>query len=195
MTGAGRWIGAGAMLALGIAAGVALAWTTVGRGAPEPGVGPYSWRSPAGLGASAAGPMLRAVAARTIIWALPSSEVMYYSAGRDADGQPLRRACVYEIAGRADPPTRWWSVGLYRDDRWVDNPGDRYSFSRTTVARGQAGAWRIRVAATPQDGDWLPMGPRDGRFVLTFRLYQPDPSVETAPQAAPLPPIRRLSCG
>ena len=190
-----RLVTAPALLVAGAAAGWALDWTTVGAGgAHAGGEGPTSWRASTRIGASLTDPLTRAVVARTSIWALPSREMRYFSAERDADGRALSRCCVYEIAGRGDRPPRWWSVGLYRDDRWVDNAGDRYAFSRTTVTRDPQGGWRILAAGAPQAGDWLPMGAKDGVFLLLFRLYQPAPTVAADLRAAPLPLIRRLAC-
>lgn len=183
-----------ALLAIGAAGGFAYAWTTIGKGPRPDGVGPHSWQSSTNIGTARTDPIRKAVIARTGIWALPATEVIYYSADEDAEGRALDRRCVYEIAGVGDPPARWWSISLYRDNFWVDNPGDRYSFSQTTVTRDAAGAWRVRVAGAPQSGDWIPMGDRDGRFALSFRLYHPEPSVAADLKATPLPPIRRLSC-
>ncbi|ODT86127.1 DUF1214 domain-containing protein [Phenylobacterium sp. SCN 70-31] len=176
------------------AAGAAAAWVMSGAAWMRTGVGPGPWKTNAGTGDATAGPLHRALVSRTGLWALPQSEVVYFRALTDDDGRPLSRACVYEIAGRGDPPTRWWSINLYRDHFWVDNPTDRYSYSRTTVARAGDGSWRVRVAADPQPGDWLPMGDQDGLFLLSFRLYQPAPSVAAAPQETPLPGVRRISC-
>ena len=182
------------LLTVGALAGAATAWATVGKGEREGGEGPSSWRTSLNLGSSKTDALQRAILARTGIWALPASEVIYYSADTDSEGRPFSRACDYEIVGRGDPPTRWWSISLYRDNFWVDNPGDRYSFSKTTVTRTEDSRWRIHLSARPQAGDWLPMGPKDGKFLLSYRLYQPEPSIAADLKGAPLPPVRRLSC-
>lgn len=176
------------------AIGVGAAWFLSGAAWMRTGEGPGPWKTSRGTGDATAGGLHRALVARTGLWALPASEVVYFRALTDDEGQPLSRNCVYEIAGQGDPPTRWWSISLYRDHFWVDNPGDRYSYSTTTVTRAPDGGWRVRVAATPQAGDWLPMGGKDGLFLLSYRLYQPDPSVAANPAATPLPGVRRLSC-
>jgi hypothetical protein len=112
----------------------------------------------------------------------------------DDQGEPLTNRCVYEIARDRDPPTRWWSVTLYRDNFWVDNPADRYSWTSTNVAREPDGGYRIILAAREQPGNWLPMGTKDGGFSMSFRNYQPEPSIAAAPESAPLPSVRKLSC-
>lgn len=177
------------------AAGMGAAWVYSGQPHKRPGVGPAPWETNLAVGGAEATALTRAVVARTGLWALPKSEVIYFNASKDQDGEPLKRGCVYEVAAKVDPPARWWSIALYRDRFWVDNPGDRYAYSKTTVAREQDGGWRILVSDRPQPGNWLPMGPKDGRFDLPLRLYQPDPSVEKNPAAIVLPTVRRLSCG
>jgi hypothetical protein len=125
---------------------------------------------------------------------LPQSEVVYFRATSDDEGGPLTHRCIYEIASDRDPATRWWSVTLYQDNFWVDNPIDRYSWTSTNVARGSDGGYRIILSASEQPGNWLPMGTRDGGFSMSFRNYQPDPSIAADPAATPLPSIRKLSC-
>ena len=174
--------------------GAAVAWFGVGKTGNPAGQGPWSWRTSAHTGEASAGLLRRAVIARVGIWALPPSEVVYFAAQTDTDGKPLSRRCTYEIAGTGDAPARWWSISLYRDHFWVDNPLDRYSFSKTTVARNPDGSWKIMISATPQPGNWIPMGPKDGRFALSYRLYQPQPSVSAQPKAVPLPAVRRQTC-
>jgi hypothetical protein len=159
------------------------------------GVGPGPWRTSKGVGEASSGLFQRAVVARIGLWALPASEVVYFNAVTDSDGQALSRNCTYEISADRDPPTRWWSITLYRDNFWVDNPADRYSFASSSVAREPAGGYRVILSATPQAGNWLPMGDVDGEFVLAFRNYQPEPVIAADPEATPLPTIRRLTCG
>lgn len=180
---------------LAFAAGAGAAWIYTGDPPQREGVGPGPWTtSTQGVGDASAGLLQRAVIARVGLWALPRSEVIYYRAEADDEGRPLSRRCVYAIEGKVDPPTRWWSIALYRDHFWVDNPLDRYSFSKTTVARAQDGSWTILLSEKPQSGNWLPMGSADGRFTLPFRMYQPEPSVGRDPENVPMPSVRRVSC-
>jgi len=178
----------------GTVAGAAVAWQISGSARGLKGIGPAPWYTAPNLGDASTDALTRAVVSRTGIWALPPSEVVYFVADEDEAGQPLRQNCVYELVGNVDPPARWWSVSLYRDNFWIDNPDDRYSFSKTSVSRSSDGRWRVRVAAARQAGNWLPMGDRPGAFSLSVRLYQPDPSVVAEPTAVPLPSLKRLSC-
>jgi len=159
------------------------------------GEGPGPWRTTKGIGESSSGLVQRAVVARIGIWALPASEVVYFQAQMDDDGRALSRDCTYELTADRDPPTRWWSITLYRDNFWVDNPSDRYSFASSSVAREPGGGYRVILSSKPKAGNWLPMGEVDGEFVLSFRNYQPDPIIAANPEATPLPKIRRLTCG
>ena len=181
---------------IGSGLGAAGAWVFTGDPPGRDGVGPGVWRTNTkGVGEASAGLLQRAVIARVGLWALPPSEVIYFRAETDDDGRPLTRNCVYALEGNGELPTRWWSIALYRDYFWVDNPDDRYSFSKSTVSRAADGSWRILVSSKPKAGNWLPMGAKDGRFTLPLRMYQPDPSVAQDPRSVPLPTVRRLSCG
>jgi hypothetical protein len=171
------------------------AWLNAGSASTRSeGVGPGPWKTSKGAGEASAGLVQRAVIARQGLWALPQSEVVYFRAMTDDQGEPLTNRCVYEIARDRDPPTRWWSVTLYQDNFWVDNPADRYSWTSTNVAREPDGGYRIILAAREQPGNWLPMGTKDGGFSMSFRNYQPEPSIAAAPESAPLPSVRKLSC-
>lgn len=178
---------------VGLAGGGAAAWMYTGN-PPGSGDGPGPWRTKRGAGEASADPVQRATIARVGLWALPQSEVVYFHADTDDEGVPLSRNCTYAVRARQDPPTRWWSVTLYRDFFWVDNPQDRYSFSSTTVARNAEGGWQVNVSAAPQDENWLPMGLTDGRFTLSLRLYQPDPGVARDPESVSLPAVEKLTC-
>ena len=171
------------------------AWFNAGLPAARgEGRGPGPWKTSSGAGEASAGLVQRAVIARQGLWALPQSEVVYFRAMTDDQGEPLTSRCVYEIASDRDPPTRWWSVTLYRNNFWVDNPLDRYSWTSTNATREADGGYRLILAASEQTGNWLPMGPQDGGFSLSFRNYQPQPSIAADPESTPLPSIRKLSC-
>jgi hypothetical protein len=176
-------------------AGATGAWVyagTSGRMGVESG--PGAWRTSKGTGDASAGLVQRATVARQGLWALPQSEVIYFRAITDDEGVALSNRCTYEIARQEDPPTRWWSVTLYRNLFWVDNDLDRYSWTSTNLIREDDGGYRIILSKDSQPGNWLPMGEEDGGFSLIFRNYQPDPSIALDPKSTPLPAIRRVSC-
>lgn len=158
------------------------------------GIGPGPWRTAKGTGDVTAGFIQRAIVARQGLWALPQTEVVYFTATTDDQGGTLSNRCTYEIAQQQDPQTRWWSVTLYRNLFWVDNPLDRYSWASTNLTREYDGSYRITLSAKSAPGNWLPMGDEEGGFLLIFRNYQPDPSIAADPEATPLPTIRKTSC-
>lgn len=175
--------------------GVGAAWIATGRADTLSGVGPRYWRTTAGAGEASASSYQRAVLARVGIWALPQSEVVYFTNDRDDSGAHLDRNCDYVIAGKGDPRTRWWSISIYRDFLWIDNQLDRYSMSKTSVVRDPDGGYRIALSAHPKQLNWLPLGEKDGQLLLLFRNYQPHPSIARDPLHASLPTITRVKCG
>jgi hypothetical protein len=148
------------------------------------------WNTSLATGSQTAGPYHRARIARHGLWALDSSEVLYFHADTTSQGEPLRAGGSYLVVG-TDPDTRWWSVTAYVDDHLIPNPDDRYSFSSTTVAREPDGSWQILVSPDPRPGNWLPNGHRPGQLVLTLRCYNPGPGLAADPANAQLPRIVR----
>jgi hypothetical protein len=125
--------------------------------------------------------------------ALAPSETVYWTAERDADGQPLDARCDYRVDGE-ELPARWWSITLYGADQFlVPNDAGRFSFSQTTLAREPRGPWRVEVSSRPRGGTWLPSGAA-GAFSLTLRLYNPEPPVYERSAQMALPLIVRGEC-
>ena len=185
-------LAAGSMAA--IAAGAAVAWFITGSAQTIEGRGPGPWSTAASIGDSSAGMLTRATVARTGLWALPPSEVIYFLTDRDDAGRPLDARCTYELKGRSDLPARWWSISAYVDYHFVDNAQSRYSYTKTNVAQDTDGRYTIRVSRTPQPGNWLPLGDKPGKVHLLTRLYQPDPARTAVPEHVPLAKITRLAC-
>ncbi|MCM8732493.1 DUF1214 domain-containing protein [Hephaestia sp. GCM10023244] len=184
----------GAAGVLALAAGAGTAWVQTGRSTNLDGRGPGPWKTSSGTGEASDSAFDRAVIARTGIWALPQSEVVYFTADTDDDGRPLDARCSYELKRRGELKARWWSIAAYVDYRWVDNPLDRYSYSSTNLERESGGDYVVRLSATPQPGNWLPLGDKPGRVSVLTRLFQPDPAIAAAPEKVPLPTIRRVAC-
>lgn len=179
---------------LGLAAGAGAAWVATSTATNTDGHGPGPWRTSSGTGAAGASMFTRATVAHTGLWALPPSEVIYFIAERDDVGRPLETRCSYALTGAGDLPARWWSVGAYVGYHWADNPANRYSYTRSNIARDQRGGYTITVSRTKQPGNWLPLGTRDGQLTFLARLYQPGASVAADPLHVPLPSVRRLAC-
>ena len=64
------------------------------------------WRTNALIGASDAGPVLRAIIARRGLLALNRTETVYFTAWEDEQGRPLEESCRYAVSGQG-LPTRW----------------------------------------------------------------------------------------
>ena len=151
-----------------------------------------AWQTNEHIGASEAGPVVRALVARRGLLALNRSETVYFTAWQDDDGEPLRETCSYRISGE-DMPTRWWSLTLYAEDDFLPINGDEaHAVTRTDLG---ADAWSVIAGpALIPDVPWL-SNRNAGHFSITLRLYHPEDVVRDAPQTLNLPSITRLSCG
>ncbi|WP_300543944.1 DUF1214 domain-containing protein [Maricaulis sp.] len=156
------------------------------------GISNGPWRSNAHIGASDAGPVVRAIVARRGLLALNRSETVYFIAWTDDTGRRLREHCSYEISG-GDMPARWWSLTLYAEDDFLAVNGDEaHALSRTDL--GADGWSLIAGPARSDDEAWLSTR-NSGAFSVTLRLYHPDARVPDAPETLALPSVRRLGCG
>lgn len=179
----------------GVATGAASAWWATGERAMRRVPSNPSWGVDALAGAESAGLYTRARIARIGLLALGRDEAVYYIADRDADGQPLREACEYAVAG-GDPPGRWWSLTVYAGDRFLARNDDAaHSVGAGGLAAEADGRWRIRMA--PSRGDaaaWLSTR-NTGMPTLALRIYRPMAALRADPMRVALPRIERLRCG
>ncbi|MEI7933027.1 MAG: DUF1214 domain-containing protein [Alphaproteobacteria bacterium] len=180
-------------LVLGVGAGVESAWLMTGKTGDSAQIHNGQWETPAKIGDTGADPYMRASVARTGIWALPPSEVIYYSTHKDSEGKALSNRCRYQVTG-GDLPTRWWSITLYRNNFWVPNPADRYSVAKTNIKLEPDGTWIINVNPTGEGVNAIPMGNQAGDFDLSLRFYHPAANVAAERGTIALPVVRRLSC-
>ena len=178
--------------ALATAIAVALAaWsvsTTLDRAGSSIHNGP--WSTNPTTGSADAGLYHRARIAAHGLWALDTSEVVYFAAMTDSQGRPLSHDASYRIEG-TDPDTRWWSIAAYNDDHFIPNDLDRYSFSKTTVQREPDGGWAISLSREPREPNWLPSGDQPGTLALSLRCYNPGPILIADPGSVVLPTIVR----
>lgn len=146
------------------------------------------WFTNLAVGGAKMGLKLRAIIAVNGLWALKSTETVYFTATTDSDGNTLRYDQRYRIEG-VDLAARWWAITVYRDHQFIPNEQYRYSYSQTNLQRNKDGSWSIRLATEPQDGNWIPLGDTDGLLTVNLRLYNPAPSVYEKTKAIPLPRI------
>ena len=128
------------------------------------------------------------------IWANSATEVVYFIATSDADGQPLDGRHTYRIRFDANhlPDTvvnSYWSIVLVSlpDYRVVPNQNDRYnlnSYSDLTI--NDDGTLDLTFGPTDESSNnWLPTPPL-GAFSLTLRTYVPK-TIVTAGDWFPAP--------
>lgn len=178
-------------IALTLGIGSALLTIHVGSRSLLQQSGPWGYN--ALIGSDAAGPYLRAFIARVGLFALKSSETVYYIAYEDSDGNALSDVCNYRVEG-APLDARWWSIGLYAEDHFLlPNPQNRYSFSSSHLVKDEESSFSITVSPEPGGSAWLPSRGA-GAFSLTIRMYNPAPEIVADPGAAALPRIIRERC-
>jgi hypothetical protein len=160
---------------------------------PEASIRNGSWETDLTVGSENAGLYQRARISLYALWALNSSETIYFLARTDSEGNRLNRQCVYRIEG-SDPQTRWWSIAAYNNYHLIPNAENRYSFSKTTVEREPDSSWQIRLASEKQARNWLPSGDADGELILALRAYNPAPELARNLTGTPLPKIIKEGC-
>ena len=152
-----------------------------------------AWRSNLAIGSSQAGIYIRALVARTGLFALNKSETIYFIAAADDNGQPLHSNCDYRIEGQ-DLQSRWWSITAYGADHFlIPNENNRYSFNGHDVIRKADGTYQILMSSTAKAGNWLPAG-NQNQLYLALRLYNPEPAVYLNPAGVELPRIIKGTC-
>ena len=153
------------------------------------------WQADLAVGSVQTGIYARSRTALMGLFALRTSEAVYFIARADSGGRPLESRCDYRIEGR-DLPSRWWSVtALGWNFYLIPNEANRYSFNSANVKRDPGGSYVIRLSSKKQEGNWLPSGSqKQGRINLNLRLYLPDEGVLKNPGAVVLPRIVREGC-
>ncbi len=139
---------------------------------------------------------LRTAANYAGIWANSPGEVVYFSATRDANEQPLNGSNSYVMHFPADklPDTvanAYWSVILVGvpDYRVVPNSLKRYNFNNHSPLQKETdGSLKIAVGPKPVSGvpesNRLPSA--EGKpFSLTFRAYVPNAAAQTCEWTPP----------
>ena len=154
-----------------------------------------AWQANMRAGSIDADMYTRAGIAVNALLALGRAETMYFIATTDDAGNPLRSSCTYRVSG-APPKARWWSITAYADDLFLFNaPNRHYSLNGTTAKLDDKGNFVFTTGATAQgDAFWVPT-PGDRGIVLTLRLYNPEPSLQSEPTSLQAPSILALgSC-
>ena len=141
--------------------------------------------------------LLTARIATQATFALRSSEVLYFIAAEDENGDPLTAENEYIIEGNGkELKARYWSITLYADDYLlVENDQKRYSYNRDNLTYSDSTQTSFKVQLSNQTStseNKIPT-PSAGRFYLLLRMYHADEQVYKAPEAIVLPKVRRVS--
>src|SRR5262249_39392963 len=181
-----------AAVLVGTALGLLATWFTVVRVAVPGGVTNGPWRTDLAVADSRGNPYTRAKGALHGVLALNRRETTYYTATTDGDGHRLDGRCRYAISGR-DPDARWWSITAYGPDEFlIPNAANRYSVSKTTVAREPGGDFLVQVGGANSGANWIPLAQR--YFSLSLRLYNPGLADVLDPAHVALPTLRKVGC-
>ena len=148
------------------------------------------WQTNLAVGGEGMGLMQRAMVAKYGLWALKSSETIYFTTFFDSDRRPLNVRNRYRIEG-AELDARWWAVTVYRDFHFIPNDHYRYSFAKTNLSYNPDYTWTVRLSSERQEGNWIPLGDREGILNVSLRLYNPGPTVYAGPDRIKLPRIIR----
>ncbi len=145
----------------------------------------------------------RALIALVGLFALRETEVVYYSADIDSDGNPLSSAYDYKIIG-AIPDARYWNYTLYgEDDFLIPNPDKIYSYNSSTITYEpfdtnnpemqhiKSPTFEMHISKTKKAKNWLPSGDNE-KLVITLRMYNPSEEVYQHLTKVPLPQIIRI---
>jgi len=148
-------------------------------------------------------PKQRALIAIIGLFALRESEVVYFTAVDDSDGNPLSSTHDYILSGSI-PEARYWSYTLYgEDDFLIPNEQKLYGYNGNTIqympqdslnpeihVSGQL-SYTIEISSEEKERNWLPSG-NNKQLALTLRLYNPSPEVYQNLETIPLPEITRI---
>ena len=189
-----RGLGWLALVAAGIAAGVASVRPAVRFVLDASAIRSGPWATVAGAGSADANFYERAAIAVAGLYALSRQETIYYTAFTDGEGRALDARCDYTLSGKP-LPSRWWSFTLYGPDHYlVDNAPGIYSRHAGNLTPEADGSIRIDVSANEQPHNWLPAPRAGGAFSITARLYNPEAGMLQDLAAVPLPQIQRGEC-
>lgn len=145
----------------------------------------------------------RALIALTGLFALRESEVVYFFAGTDDEGEPLSSEHTYVLSGSV-PDARYWSYTLYgSDDFLIPNPEKKYSYNAENLQfierdtlnpeleNTQKAAYNITISKDRNTENWLPSGDNE-QLGIILRLYNPSPYVYNNLTSIPLPKIKKV---
>jgi len=142
----------------------------------------------------AANDIQRAYIGKIGLLALRESEVMYYVASVDSDGNPLSHQYDYKLTGN-NLNARYWSYTLYDGDHYlIPNEANVYSLNldNITYTDSTRTAYEIFISPKSQKINWLPSTKGENMSIL-LRLYNPDESIYNHKTTTPLPQLEKIN--
>lgn len=137
------------------------------------------------------------------LFALRESEVLYFIASQDSDGNPLSSKYDYELVG-SNPDTRYWSYTIYGEDHYlIPNDNNIYSYNLDDISyiqkdtlnpeiiQDQHKAYTINISSNSKSENWLPSG-NENQLHILLRMYNPSPAVYNNLGSVALPEIKRV---
>ena len=141
----------------------------------------------------AASDIQRAYIGKIGLLALRESEVMYYVASQDSDGNPLSHQHDYKLTGN-NLNARYWSYTLYDADHYlIPNETNTFSLNLDNVEYSDStrSKYEIFISPNKQPTNWLPSGKGENMSIL-LRLYNPDESIYNNKTTTPLPQLEKI---
>ena len=182
-------------VALAVGGGLGTAWYMIEGGSwlSTRTFGP--WTIWVAAGRPDADPYTRAHTARVGLLPLASTFELTYRAKTDSAGSRLHAGCAYTIV-MDHFDGAWWSLAAFDSKgRLMQNPAERYAYSRDTAMREPDGRAVVTLARDARPGNWLPIG-GGSRITLVFTVHDPAWAAamyEGGPVRA-MPPIQRTAC-
>jgi len=135
----------------------------------------------------------RAYIGKIGLLALRESEVMYYVASQDSDGNPLSHQHDYKLTGN-NLDARYWSYTLYNGDHFlIPNEKNIYSLNMDNMIYTDSTktSYEAFISSKSQKINWLPSNKGKNMNIL-LRLYNPDESIYNNKTTTPLPQLEKI---
>lgn len=137
----------------------------------------------------------KALIAKVGLFALRETEVIYFFANNDSDGNPLQSDYDYELSG-SQMDARYWSITAYaEDDYLIPNEADIFSYNLENTEYTDSTKTQFTLALSSSHKmntkNWLPTG-KNENFSLLLRMYTPSKEYYQNLGAIQLPNIQKL---
>ena len=144
----------------------------------------------------------RALISLASLFALRETEVLYFIASKDNEGNPLSSKYKYILEG-STPNARYWSYTIYGNNFFlIDNPENIYGYNMDNIQyidesnnpelpSNRLGNHQITLSSKRHGDNWLPTGSEE-QLYITLRMYNPSPMVSNNLAHVPLPIIKKI---